>query len=112
MTWRAHVRPDLIGRSADIFLVDASADGHVTLVQPGGILRTFMQGESTGDAEPTLTVPEHALPALLAALSSHLGAVEHPQQLRADYVAERARVDKLIDYVARPPMIVNSSAVL
>jgi hypothetical protein len=31
--------------------------------------------------------------------SRQLGAVEHPEQLRRDYDAERARVDKLIEHI-------------
>lgn len=45
---------------------------------------------------PFARIPDGAMNAILAALAKELGAVEHPQQLRADYLAERARVDRLI----------------
>jgi hypothetical protein len=56
--------------------------------------------ESTANLEPWAIVPYEALPALLSAISRHLGAVEHPQQLRRDYDEERGRVDRLIEIIA------------
>ena len=52
------------------------------------------------DRIPLAIIPTEAAHAVLAELARHLGAVEHPEQLRKDYDAERARVDRLIGIVA------------
>jgi hypothetical protein len=49
--------------------------------------------------KPTLTVPEAHARALLDALSAHFQGAENTRQLRKDYDAERARVDRLIEAV-------------
>ena len=95
--FRAHIRHEPWRRHVDIFVVDDRPDGSVIVYGPGDQARIIPAGATLpDDVEPSLRVPEDALPALLAALSSHLGAVEHPQQLRRDYDAERARVDQAL----------------
>lgn len=49
------------------------------------------------DYSPSFTIPEQAAHELLHELARELGAVEHPEQLRRDYMDERKRVDKFID---------------
>ena len=114
--FRAHIRQEPLGRHVDLYLVEEVTDGsgRVIVYGPRAHHRPVEPGDaaSPGDLEPTLRLPEHALPALLGSLSAHLGAVEHPQQLRRDYDAERARVDKLIDLATRPPLVVNGAGSL
>lgn len=51
--------------------------------------------------QPTLQLPHDAAHALLAALTNHYQGVDDQRALRADYDAERKRVDRLIDTVAQ-----------
>lgn len=108
--FRAHIRHEPLGRYVDIFVVDEVTDGRLVTFGPGDQQRLVQPGEAAEpDLEPTVRLPEHALPALLGSLAAHLGAVEHPAALRKDYDAERARVDRLIDLAARPPLIVGGT---
>lgn len=50
--------------------------------------------------QPTLSLGHDLAVALMQALNTHYAGVDDQRTLRADYVAERARVDKLIDAVA------------
>jgi hypothetical protein len=50
-------------------------------------------------AEPTLRLPDDVARALLDALTAHYGGAPELQSLRKDYVAERGRVDKMIDHL-------------
>lgn len=89
-------QPDILSRHLRIAVVDRHANA-VSFYMPDGTV--FYQTEA--DVEPGeniwWTLPADSAHALLAALSRHLGAVEHPEQLRADYMAERARVDKMLN---------------
>lgn len=52
------------------------------------------------DGEPTLRLPHEAATAVVSALTAHYGGVDDVRTLRADYDAERKRVDKLTDTVS------------
>lgn len=51
---------------------------------------------------PALRLPEDVARALLDALAAYFGGTSEVQTLRKDYLAERARVDRLIEMVAEP----------
>jgi hypothetical protein len=51
------------------------------------------------DDPPTLFLPEDVAEALYIALGSYFGSPADSRQLRADYDAERRRVDKFIDVI-------------
>jgi hypothetical protein len=55
-------------------------------------------GASTSQA-PSIRLPEHVARALLDALAEHFGGTSEVQTLRKDYLAERSRVDKMIDHL-------------
>jgi len=87
---------------------------------PGYVLgwatrRSIAVDEASG-AEPTLpddTVPYLQLStdearALYEALAEHFGHAGHDMRaLRRDYEAERCRVDRLLDVLVRPPVVVE-----
>jgi hypothetical protein len=58
---------------------------------------------SEGATTPTLQLREDTARALLDILAQHFGGTSNTQQLRKDYDAERARVDKLIQFAISPP---------
>lgn len=102
MTWRANIESDGFGRSARLHLADVTESSLVYISgvdEHGGLTltQTYERGALLAQAVG-IELPVDALHAVLAALARHLGAVEHPEQLRADYMAERARVDKLIAF--------------
>lgn len=101
MTWRAQIKAEPFRQTVDLYLVNDLGNGDLIVLDAGGGSQTLVRGAEAvePDLAATLSVPEHALHPLLAALSRHLGAVEHPEQLRADYVAERARVDRFIAHL-------------
>ena len=55
-----------------------------------------------------LTIREDVARLLFEILLAHYGGPGPGRELRADYVAERARVDKLIDAVIMPPRIISA----
>jgi hypothetical protein len=101
MTWRAHIdgSSDFFLRSTRLILVDDHPDGSYTVLREGGTFTRITDGSVAAEGDIGFTVPSDALHALLAALSRHLGAVEHPEALRRDYDAERRRVDRLIGHL-------------
>lgn len=96
---RATIRStDLLRRKVELWIVrDEGAEGYLTLGSDGQWTKHVAVETHEEPTQPTLTLPTDALPALLAELSKHLGAVEHPLQLRSDYEFERKRADKLTD---------------
>lgn len=99
--WRAAIQiTDSLRRYAEIAIYRNIGDGKYQFAKPDGSTemldeKQLMEGQ---EVEP-MRFPIDILPALLGALSSHLGAVEHPQQLRRDYENERKRVDELMNTV-------------
>lgn len=100
--WRAQVDGSggFFQRSVRLRLGEEHPDGSFDIVSGvtefGDLILTRVSDGTAGPDFPGLALPEAALPAVLAALARHLGAVEHPEQLRRDYDAERARVDLMM----------------
>ena len=99
MTYEVHIEQgqDFLNQTVSLIILERSPNG-ITFVSPDGTRHWQAREDGTdivGDFR--WGIPVEALHPLLAALSRHLGAVEHPEQLRSDYMAERKRVDKLID---------------
>lgn len=73
----------------------------------GGTIRSCDQHESVQLSEVELRITEDVAKSLLEALAEYFGGTGDTRQLRKDYEAERARVDKLIAVTCRPPLVVN-----
>lgn len=104
MTYRAHVvRESYPSMELIVGIARPYADGRHEFVT--GIVRSdadSLAGTPTevvpeGVEGPLLRIPEDVARALLDALAQHFGGTSNSRQLRQDYDAERARVDKLID---------------
>lgn len=96
--WHAHVqRRDVLRRHVEVFVYEDFPDGTVNLLLGDGSIAHLNLSEQTEPEHGGIRVPVNALPALMGALAHHLGAVEHPVQLRGDFEYERARVDRLTD---------------
>lgn len=101
MTARARVDADFERDGVSIWLGRAG-DRSITVVEPVQIvMRTQAADEAYAVSEPALRLPEDLARALLDALAAHFGGVSEVQTLRKDYLAERARVDKMIDHLTR-----------
>lgn len=95
--WRAGVlHEDPVTRNVIFVLGVAEPDGrgHSVVTEIGtdsvGLTRV-----DEGARMPSLRIPTDAARALYDALAQHFGGTSNSKQLRADYDAERARVDKL-----------------
>jgi hypothetical protein len=99
MTARARVEDDIMRDGVAVWLADGHP-GHRLLAEAVEI-RWSTSGEATTAviAEPTFRLPEGVARALLDALAAHFGGAPEVQTLRKDYIAERARVDKMIDHL-------------
>lgn len=97
--WRVVVTPD------------AGVDGVVLQVVErvhgtGVLLHHFAAGdaellpEGVAALRPSLTLPDPLAHALLDALAEHYGGVASTRTMRADFLHERARVDRLIEVLA------------
>lgn len=95
---RAYIRDTLAGLRVDVFII-RSSDGDA----PRYVLHFLDDHASSWDeidegayvTEPTFRIPHDVAHSLLKALSDHLGGVDDLRTLRADYDAERGRVDTL-----------------
>lgn len=106
MTARAHVFPDFSrpGGGVSIWMV-RDVPGGVERLEPTALVVTRMsEEEMAAQQEPSLRLPEDIARALLDALARHFGGVSDVQTLRQDYLAERARVDKMIGHLTDRPM--------
>lgn len=72
------------------------------VTQIGGDAGAILTPGELGAIGPTLDIPEEVARALLDALTRHFHGGSDTRQLRADYDAERARVDRLIAIIAPP----------
>lgn len=95
--WRAGVQYDPYRQKLALALGRRSPDGHelVSAISADGVTAELI-GESEAWDRP-LRIPVDAARALYDALAQHFGGTSNSRQLRADYDAERARVDKLIN---------------
>lgn len=101
MTARAYVLDDIPMDGIAIYLIDRAGE-HRYLLKDGDRIHL----EPNTQAEPSLRISAEFGRALLDALAAHFGGVSEAQTLRADYLAERARVDKLIDNLIQPPAVI------
>lgn len=97
--WRAWVQEDPISMRLQVALGRRVA-GETELVAEIGVhgITCLRQPEGTA-YESVLAVPVDVGRALLDGLTGHFGGTSDTRRLRADYDAERARVDKLTDTV-------------
>ena len=99
MTRRAYVQTDFarIGGVA-VYLVEHRGQDRYVVGQPVEIV--FHEEDEVASSavhEPTLRLSGDMARALLDALAAHFGGSSDVQTLRQDYLAERVRVDKMID---------------
>ena len=98
---RAYVNPDFARLGLAIHLIDQRGqDGPTFLAAPAELVFSEIDPMTSGQ-EPTLQLSDEAARALLDALAAHYGGSSDVQTLRKDYLAERARVDKMIDHMVR-----------
>lgn len=72
----------------------------VTELGPSGVKWEVLAGDGQFNP-PVLRIPDGVARALLDALAQHYGGTSDTRTLRADYMAERARVDRLIELALR-----------
>lgn len=98
---RARVEADFAGDGVAVWLGRKLETGFVT-VEPTNLVMQVRDAGSVAVAnEPAFRLPEDLARALLDALATHFGGVSEVQSLRRDYLAERARVDKMIDHLTK-----------
>lgn len=101
--WEAYAQADPIRRA---MVITAGRETAMGVQYLRGIDETGPQlGDSTEGEPPRLVLPEGLARALFAALLEQFGGPGADRELRADYVAERARVDKLIEAAITPRVI-------
>jgi hypothetical protein len=99
--WRAGVlHEDFMTRDLLFVLGARSGSAHdsydvVTGISSNRVVLTRHEGAA--EDPPPLRIPIDAARALCDALITHFGGTSNSKQLRADYDAERSRVDKLTD---------------
>lgn len=98
--WQAHVsQQDRLRRIVTISIY-REGPGWLEVYRPDGMVTRIADNEGVAeDASELWKLPVEAVSALFAALNRHQGGIDNPTTLRADYLAERARVDKLTDAV-------------
>lgn len=101
MTWQAHIEDRWQNDTLAVHLIDRFGGGYRLLGKGGDTVAVVTDPSAVArePSEPALLIPAEASHALLASLARHLGAVEHPEQLRRDYEAERGRVDRFIAHL-------------
>ena len=103
MTTRAYVTSDFAFAGVAVYLVEDHGEGNHFIGLPAEIEMQRIDDDATAAVQPpTLRLPESMARALLDALAAHFGGTSDTQTLRKDYLAERARVDKMIDNLIRP----------
>jgi hypothetical protein len=99
--WRAGVLHEDPFRRNLVVVIGAVSDGSTppgtftAITEIGKDSVALTRVEENAEA-PTLRIPTDAARALYDALAQHFGGTSNSKQLRADYDAERGRVDKLI----------------
>jgi hypothetical protein len=104
MTWQAFVVPDYLsmGRGVHIYLGLKRPDGSMDVVQPMELVTQRYEEQVVPSPPPALKLDGDVAHALLDALAAHYGGTSDLRRLRADYDAERCRVDKMIDRLTLP----------
>lgn len=98
MTAHAYISRDFPADGVAVHLILRNGDDYRAIGQPAELVfRKLEDGDAATYTEPTLRLPEDIARALLDALAAHFGGTSEVQTLRKDYVAERGRVDRMID---------------
>lgn len=106
MTWHADIENQRFGQRLNIALARRHDDIFECVTQISVDTGTdFNHGMAVetiqpGAMPPMLSLPAEAARALHDALSRHFGGTSDTLQLRKDYDAERARVDRLVDVLS------------
>lgn len=100
---RAHIVNDYPGNGIAVFVTRRFND-RAELAGRGEFGQTIWtplneNAAFSHDQQPTYRIPNEIAAAVLEALANHHGGVGDTRQLRQDYLAERARVDKLIGFL-------------
>lgn len=102
MTAKAQVLSDFMIDGVSVLLGERRGDG-MYVVAP--VPLACVPHPEHANVEPTFCLPDDMARALLQALSEHYGgAAVDARALRADYDAERRRVDRLIDKLLEDTM--------
>ncbi|WP_433067358.1 hypothetical protein [Dactylosporangium sp. CS-033363] len=105
MTAHAHTQPDYYRRRVDVYAYRRlTIDGESVLEvpQPPADVIWERRPEASlvaADVRPLLSLDDDMARAVLDALAGHFGGVQGVRNLRADYDAERKRVDQLIEHL-------------
>lgn len=103
--WRANVlHEDVMSRDLLVMIGARSGNAYdsyevITEISSNRAVLTHHEGLVEGP--PPLRIPTDAARALYDALAQHFGGTSNSKQLRADYDAERARVDKFINHLIK-----------
>lgn len=99
--WRALVQPDWPHDGIAVMLARRDQLG-MNVVAPMALdLALVEDAVMPVDTGPTLRLPGELGRVLLDALATHYGGASDLRTLRADYLAERARVDRLIERLTK-----------
>lgn len=101
MTARARVDHDFTYDGVAIWLGRKRDDGMEVMLPVDPVMQSVPAAAAASPDGPSLRLPEDMARALLDALSAHFAGTSDVQTLRKDYLAERARVDKMIDRLTR-----------
>jgi hypothetical protein len=102
--WRAGVlHEDVFSRNLLIVIGARAGDAYdtwqaITQIGTGSVELTRVDEAAQ---PPPLRIPTDAARALYDALAQHFGGTSNSKQLRVDYDAERARVDKFINHLIK-----------
>lgn len=105
MTWRAFVEPDHVrlGRGVAVHLGQDHGDGSFSILHPAELVVQRMEPDAAAVQQPPfLRIEDDMARGLLDALAAHYGGTADMRQLRKDYEAERARVDKMLAALTLP----------
>lgn len=115
--WEAHLQPNPVMRTVDVVLFRPFYGGPVLgefvdrINAEQGAVIVRRDTDTTLADPPTLRLPEAVAAALFAGLLEHFGGPGADRELRADYLHERDRVDRLIEVLVRPPVMVAGQPV-
>lgn len=101
--WRAGVvHEDPVRRDLVFAIGVVEPDGRThSVVTEIGVDSVVLTRVDEATETPKLRLPADVARALYDALAQHFGGTSNSKQLRADYDAERARVDKFINHLIK-----------
>lgn len=103
---KAYVERNFLADSVTIRLAIRAGNGSLFVLNGDGTIREYQPNDpalytTPEPGRPYLELPENLARQLLDALAAFFGGVSEARTLRKDYDAERARVDRLIEYLNR-----------